>query len=100
MWRHGRGTGDIGISAEGNIEEGALRPFQQNRLALEQCFVKHRLCIGNVRAQALPIAKIFAVDFFEREWRLTIDLSDHAVLLLHDIGKLGPARISLYQLSP
>src|SRR5712692_7614464 len=57
------------------------------------------LRISYVRAHALPIAKVFTVDFFKCEGRLAIDLGDHAVLLLEDGGKFGTEGVYVEQVS-
>ena len=60
--------------------------------------MQHGLRVVNMRPQALPIAKVFAVNFFEREWGLSINLRQHAVLLLQDRGQLGPKGIHIQEI--
>src|SRR5437667_11620258 len=60
--------------------------------------MQHRLCISNMRPQLEPVAEILTVNLLERERQLTVDLGDHAVLLLQDVREFRAKCIDVEQI--
>ena len=96
--RHRGGRGDIRIGAKVDIEQRTLRTFsrmscvQIRRRATSLAYRQY----GNVVAS---VAEVFAVDFFEREGRLSINLCNHAVLLLEYRSEFAPKGIYVEEFS-
>jgi len=96
---HWVGRRHVGIRAVVEIEEGGLRPFEQNVLTGLESIVDQAHRVGDVGRQSRGIAVEVALgDVVGRQRESVVDAGQDGVLLLEDLVELGPEDFGVEQI--
>ena len=83
----GRRGGNVGIGAEIQVQHGSLGTLQEDVFPLFPGLVEDAPCVGNVRSQLPAVLQVFQVDVVQKERRPAVQLGEHGVFGLHQIGE-------------